>query len=82
MEKFVFFIFHTSHGTNVCKLIFHDVDDFEDAPRITETTYLSLAMMVDTNTSRQLLICNMILEGCSEGQLKIRCSTVSHSKLQ
>ena len=59
MEKFVFLIFHTSHDTNVCKVIFHDVDDFEYAPRITETTYLSLAMYVDTKTSRQLLICNM-----------------------
>ena len=67
MEKFVFLIFHTCHDTNVCKLIFHDVDDFEYAPRITETTYLSLAMLVDTKTSCQLLICNMFLEGCSEG---------------
>ena len=81
MEKFVFLIFHTSHDTNVCKLIFHDVDDFEYAPRINETTYLSLAILVDTKTLRQLLICNMFLEGCSEGQLKIRCSNVSHSKL-
>ena len=34
-EQFVFLIFHTSHDTNVCKLIFHGVDDFEYAPRIT-----------------------------------------------
>ena len=82
MEKFVFLIFHTSHDTNVRKLTCHDVNDFEYAPRITATTYLSLAMLNDTKTSRQLLICNMFLEGCSEGQLKIRCSNVSHSKLQ
>ena len=63
-------------------MIFYDDDDFEYAPRITATTYLSLAMLVDTKTSRQFLICNMFLEGCSEGQLKIRCSNVSHSKLQ
>ena len=72
--------FHDTNG--VCKLIFHDVDDFEYAPRITATTYLSLAMFVDTKTSRQLVICNMFLEGCSEGQLKSRCSKVSHSELQ
>ena len=62
--------------------MFHGVDDFEYAPRITATTYLSLAMFDDTKTSSRLLICNMFLEACSEGQLKIRCSNVSHSKLQ
>ena len=37
-KQFLFRIFHTSHDTNVCKLIFHDIDDFEYAPRITTTT--------------------------------------------
>ena len=81
-EQFVFCIFYDSHDTKICKLFLHDVDDFEYAPRITATTYLSFAIFVDTKTSRRLLICNMFLECCSEGQLKFRCSNVSHSKLQ
>ena len=39
-------------------------------------------MFVDAEMSRQLLICNMFFEVCSEGQLKIRCSNVSQYKLQ
>ena len=80
-EQFIFRIFYTSHDTNVCKLIFHDVDDFEYAPGITAKTYLSLEMFHDTKTSLQLLICGMFLAGCSEGQLKNRCSNILLSKL-
>ena len=79
---FVFFFFHTSQDTKISKLILHEIDDFAYAPRITATTYLSFARFVDTKMSRQLLICNIFLEGCCEGEMKIRCSNVLLSKLK